>query len=188
VPVLSTVARVKGALRIPAAVTMHDVRIGEILDEVESSALADIGADAWVASYRTEYPRTSPGRTMVLLEHFPVWAVAGATLDSSGLVGDSDFQWTRDGSIELLAGRFPVAARQFAVSYLAGPIQTAGSTPADLIRLATLLAARQFNTEGIAGLAASSVRPISKTVADPDDDAVQTIIDGILARYRKPMG
>ena len=45
-PVISTVARVKGALRIPAAVTVWDVRIGEILEDVEADALVEIGSPA----------------------------------------------------------------------------------------------------------------------------------------------
>lgn len=188
-PVLSTVARVKGALRIPAAITLHDARLSELIDEAEGDALAEIGADAWVAAYRTEVPRTTPGRSIVLLDQFPVWAVASATLDSSALVENTDYQWEAGGAFELLDGAyFPLTARKLSVHYKAGPIETAGSTPADLIRLSTLLAARQFNLEGVAGLASSSVRPIAKAIAGHDEDAVQAIIDGIMARYRKPAG
>lgn len=187
-PVISTVARVKGALRIPAAVTVWDVRIGEILEDVEADALVEIGSPAWVAAYRTEVPRVTPGRTIALLEYFPVWAVSAATLSSGALVENTDFQWSSDGSLELLTGSFSSVARDFSVYYKAGPIETAGSTPSDLIRLVTLMAARQYNLEGIAGLGSSSLRPISKNVATADDDAVQAIIDGILARYRKPAG
>lgn len=191
--VLTTVGRVKGALRIPGAagagVTLWDARIAEIIEDVEGDLLREVGHDSWAPYVRTEYPRYSPGKFVVMLDRFPVWAIAGLTLSGSASVDGTGFTWDQSGRVELIDGTaFPASSRDLSITYTTGPIQVAGTTQNELVRLATLAAARQFQQEPNAGLQSLNIRPISKAVSDPDHDAVQAEIDKILARYRRPMG
>ncbi len=187
--VLTTTERVKAALRIPAGVTYQDGRIGQIVEEVEGEFLELVELDAFVS---TTYTATmSGGRwngSMVFLPKFPVLSVVALTVHGSAL-GADDFSWDRSGCIRLVESFAPSV---FAVeaTYTAGLVAVAGTTSADLIRIATLMACRQYNVEGMAGLLDMEVDPVKKQVARIGfgEDAVDTEIQRLLARYRRPAG
>lgn len=180
----------KGALRMPTAVTVHDGRIDEIIAEVEDELLAQTTLGAWAATTYTEHHDTTGFQDAVVLKRFPVISVAAATLlaNSEALVEGTDYQVEASGKLSLLDGRlFPSGRRQLVVTYSAGAF-AAGSTSAALIRAATLMAARQYTIEPVAGLSEADLRPLRQAIATWGEDAIQAEIDRTMARYRSVLG
>jgi hypothetical protein len=187
---LTTRAKVKGALRMPTGVTVHDTRIDEIIGEIEGELLAQTTLSAWAATTYTEYHDTLGFQDVVLLKRFPVISAVAATLiaSSEALTENTDYQVEASGKLSLLEGRlFPSGRRQFVVTYSAGAF-TAGNTSAALVRAATLMAARQYNLEPAAGLSEADLRPIRQAIAAWGEDAIQAEIDRTMARYRSALG
>lgn len=190
--VLTTVGRVKGALQIPGGlgtgITIHDVRIGELIEEAEASILGESTLDQ--IEPKTYRERLDVGGTGLVakLNRFPVWSVAAITVTGGrGLVEGEDYLWEQSGRIRSLSATgFPRGIAQLDVTYVAGLVQVAGTTDAGLIKAATLWAARSFNQESMAGLGDVTVAPISKTIAGMSQDAAWREINRILSRYRKP--
>lgn len=192
---LTDVSRVKGALRIPGAlgtgITVHDVRIGEIVEEVEDDILRETTLDQFEPkTYRDkiDVPNGGPGLTAVL-PRFPVLSVAAITQGGVGLVEGEDYTWDPGGAIRSLsAAGFCRGRAVLDVTYVAGLVAVAGTTTSDLRKLATLWAAKQYNQEPMSGMSEISVAPTRKTVArhDFNEDAALKEINRIMARYRKP--
>lgn len=185
---ITDVNRVKRALRIPAGVTVSDARITEICAEVDSELLQEVNLTSWDSA--TQYYETldilagSVART-VTLRHYPVTSVVALTASGVSLVEDDDYRVDPGGSIRLLGtGTFFEAGNgTVEVTYTAGHI-SAGSTPAWLLRLGTLMAARQFYQEAQAGVLDLSVDPIRQVMAAFDEDQTDREIQRALARWR----
>lgn len=187
---LTTAARVKGALRIPAAVTVHDARIGEIVEEIDAWLLGEVDLTAFGAttySATLDGEQLGTGRTFVTPK-FPLLSVAALTVDTRALVDGTGYTWERSGVVHLLDPAVQGLAN-IAITYTAG-LFPAGATTTDLVRLATLAAARQYNQEPMAGLADLDIAPVKKGIARDafNEDAVRGEISRILSRYRKPAG
>jgi hypothetical protein len=188
---LTTTERVKRSLQIPSGVTVHDARIAEIVTEVEAEMLAQTTLSAWSTTTHTDYLDTRVTSDVVLLKRFPVISVVAATLvvGSTPLVENEDYQWEESGKIARLpeGEGWPQGRRQLVVTYTVGAF-AAGSTLADLTRAATLMSARQYVLEPVAGLSDAQVEPLRRTVAEWDVDAMRIEVDRTLARYRNALG
>lgn len=185
---ITTLAKVKGALQIPTGVTVHDTRIAELVDEVSEELLQRTTLDAWTETTYTEYHDVNGTTDVLLTRRFPVRSSVALTLidTSEALVDGTDYQWEASGKFSLLDGRlFPLGRRQVVVTYTAGAF-AGTSTTSDLVRVATLAAAWQYNREPVAGLEVADLRPIRRTMQAYDDDAVRIEIDRVIARYRSP--
>lgn len=181
---LTDLATVKGALRIPAGVTMWNTRVDEIINEVESTLLTDLDLTSFAATTYSEYIDTRYGETMAFISRFPVYSVVALTQNTTtALVENTDFYFEANGRIQLLTAIFDGARRDLFVTYTAGLFP--GATTSDAKRLATLLAARQFHQEPLAGYSESSVAPIRKIMANAtlDTDAIYSEIKRLMARY-----
>ena len=190
--VLTTTERVKAALRIPAGITYQDARIAQIVDEAEAELLQEVDLTAFAATtYAAFIDGSAIGgdRRVFVLPKFPVLSVVALTVNGSVLVYGTDYRWEASGRVRLVA---PVEPTLDAIeaTYTAGLVATAGTTDASLIRCATLMAARQYNMEGLAGLASLDVAPMKKSIARRGfgEDAADAELQRLLSRYRKPAG
>ena len=182
----TTTDRVKGALRIPAGVTIHDARIVEIIEEVEGDILSRLSLTTFGPATYTEKIDTDPGdMRSAMISRFPVLSIVALTVSGSPLVEGDDFYFTRGGSLKLIGsgGFFPDARQAVDVTYTAGLCATLGTTPGDIKRWATLECALQYNQEPMAGLGEQSVRPIKKMIARADEDRMRQLIDSIASKY-----
>lgn len=188
--VLTSTSRVKAALQIPTGVTLHDARLAQVVEEVEGELLAQTTLLAWATSTHTEYLPSRVNSDVLMLSRFPVLAVAAVTLvvGSTAMVVDEDYEWKACGSITRLpeGAGWPQGRRQVVVTYQAGAL-VSGATPADLIRVATLAAARQYVLEPIAGLSDSELQPMRRTVAKWTEDAIRIEVDRAMARFRSAL-
>lgn len=185
-PKLTTLAKVKGALQIPAAVTLRDERIAEVIDEAEDALLAETTLSAFEPTVYSERLITN-GSAIAQVSRFPVFGFVALTLSGTALVADQDYRWSRHGTVRLMGwgAVFPTSTFDVEACYTAGLVQTAGSTPSELVRLGTLAAARQANLEGLSGMALSSIQPLSQAMATPGNDLILNEINRIMARYRR---
>lgn len=182
---LTTVERLKAAARIPAGVTMHDVRLGQIVSETEGQLLAELGFTTAEPATYSDRLDTMKGHDSIWTSRFPVYAVAAFTLDSVAQAQDVDYRWDSSGRLQLLETEYTTTRGGARVTYTAGLVAVAGTTQESLIRLATLRALRAWNQEPLAGLEEQSVSPIRKTVArsTTDDDAILAEIQRLMAPY-----
>lgn len=182
---LTTLSALKGALRIPAAATVHDVRLNEIIAEVESQILADVGLDAFGPTSYNETVNTWPGgNTVFTVKRFPVWGVTALTMSGS-LLTSSQFSWERSGRFELIevGAVLPHTRNDVQVMYTAGLVEVAGTTPANLRRWATLEASLQYHAEPMAGIGEQTIRPVTTRMSSIEQDQVRTEIRRIAAHY-----
>lgn len=187
---LTSTSRVKGALQVPAGVTIHDARIAEIVDEVEAELLAQTTLTAWATTTHTEYLAGRSSSDVLLVDRFPVVAVAALTLvdSSTALVYGTDYEWDRSGAIRRIpeGDGWPDGRRKVVVTYQTSALN-AGATPSDLIRAATLKAARQYTLEPLAGLSDAELQPIRRTAAAWSEDAIRIEVDRAMARFRSAL-
>lgn len=186
---ITDIDRVKRALRIPSGITVHDARLTEIVGEEADELLQELNLDSWDAA--TVYHETldilpGTGGQTLLLSRFPVTSVVALSASNVLLHEGTDFRVDKGGVIRMLnpGSAFDYGRATVEVQYTAGHI-SAGSTPAWLLRLGTLHAAKQYNTEPTAGIQDQKVDPISKSIADFDHDAVEREIQRVLARWRR---
>jgi hypothetical protein len=182
--------RVKRALRIPAGITVHDLRITEICGEVDGDLLEELDLSSWDSS--TSYHETldvlaGTAGTTTLVRRFPIASVVALTASGVRLVQDVDFRVDRGGVIRLLGPgmAFDPGRGNIEIQYTAGHI-AAGATPTWLVRLGTLKAALQYNQEPQAGIGNLKVDPVQKVLSSRDEDALTQEMQGILARWLKP--
>lgn len=186
-PALTSVARVKAALRIPAGVTLHDAAISDTIDDAEADLLEQVGLTAWDAAtvyVETHTPR--PGSRVLVLRRIAGIAVAAVTVGGSAFTAfDED---VRGGVIRRVDGwGWDGTQGEVEVAYTAGLV-VAGATPAALVRAATLHAARQYHVEERAGQSELDVQPIRTRMATFDDDLARREVDRYLARFRRAAG
>lgn len=179
VATLTSTARCKRVLGIPAAVTIHDALLDDLVDVGEQSVLAYCGMAALTSTTVTElYDIEAAGTSELRLRGFPVISVAsvvasGATLDAT--------QWyidNRPGIVRLapLGYYFPEGRQKVEVTYTFGY----ASPPADLQHAATLITVAEFNRARHAGLSSEGMSGYRYSV---DDSALPPAALAILARY-----
>lgn len=182
---VTSTARVKAALRIPPGVTVHDVGIASIVDEAESDLLAQLGLASWdAATVYSEVHTPRLGSRVLLLRRSVGVSVVAVTVGGAAF---TDYDEDVGGGVLRRddGGSWLGVQREVEVTYTAGLV-VAGATPSDLIRAATLHAARQYHVEERAGQSELDVQPIRTRMAPFDDDAARIEVDRYLARYRRP--
>jgi len=146
---LTTSAKVKAVLGIPAGVTFHDAAISAAISYANDAVLRAIGQPGGlVATTRTDYPDVYSGNQQdIYLDRTPVISIIAVT-NSEAVVETADYRldpytgmlrMTRGniGSRRLLASWSDVPD-DVVVSYLYG--YTSATVPAKLVRAATLIA------------------------------------------------
>lgn len=146
---LTTSARVKTALGIPAGVTFHDTAIAQAVDYANDVVLRAIGQPGGlVATTRTDYPDVySDGQQDILLDRAPVVSIIGIT-NADYIVQPDEYRLDAEkGIIRLIRGN--VGSRRLmaswsdvpddvVVSYLHG--YTSATVPGNLVRCADMIA------------------------------------------------
>jgi len=149
---ITTVARLKSRLGIPATVTFHDSSLGLVVDGVNDYLLDKLGQASHAANTFTEYPRVySEGITDILLQRTPVVSIIAIT-NGSALVSASSYRVdTEIGLVRLNQGTVGISGiRSYwatgpdgvAVTYTAG--YTSANTPARLVNCADIIASACF--------------------------------------------
>lgn len=146
---LTTSARVKAALGIPAGVTFHDTAIANCVDYANDYVLRAIGQPGGlVATTRTDYPEVYSGNQMdLLLDRAPVVSIIAVT-NSESVVEAADYRLDAEkGMLRLLRGN--IGSRRLlaswsdvpddvVVTYLHG--YTSSTVPGKVTRAADLIA------------------------------------------------
>lgn len=191
----TNVDRVKRALRIPVGITLHDVRIGEIIGEVEATILDGIGPGLSSIGPTTvmETVSTWPGGYQTFtVKRWPVLSVAALTIAGAAIPA-TDFAWDESGRIDWLLDDavLPCSRNGVQVQYEVGLMTqaqiTAGATPGQLTRWATLECALQYNAEPMAGIGIQDIRPVRTTLSKVEEDNVRAEIRRIASRYLNVM-
>lgn len=176
---LTSTARCKRVLGIPAGVTLHDALLDDLVDVGEQMVLAYCGMAALTATSVTElYDIEAAGTSELRLRGFPVSSVQAVVASGATLQATQWYVDTRPGIVRLspLGYFFPVGRQQVSVTYTFGY----ASPPADLQHAATLVAVAEFNRARHAGLSSEGMTGYRYSV---DDSALPPAALAILARY-----
>jgi len=179
VATLTSTARCKRVLGIPAGVTLHDALLDDLVDVGEQMVLAYCGMAALTATSVTEmYDIEAAGTSELRLRGFPVSSVQAVVASGATLQATQWYVDTRPGIVRLspLGYFFPVGRQQVSVTYTFGY----ASPPADLQHAATLVAVAEFNRARHAGLSSEGMTGYRYSV---DDSALPPAALAILARY-----
>lgn len=178
---LTTTVKVKRALGIPSAVTIHDELIDTLVEVADQDVLGFVGMAAVTATSTTEsYDITNEYTTEVVLRNFPVSSVSSVVVGGGTLATTSYYLDSNTGVVRLQdnAGFFPPGSQEVEVSYSYG----FSTIPADLSFAATIIATAHFNRvrhSGLVGEGMGAYRYTMDPVAFPKSAAV------ILSRYRR---
>ena len=176
---LTSTARCKRVLGIPASVTVHDALLDELVDVGEQMVISYCGMAGLTATTVTEtYDIEAPGTSELRLRNFPVVGVASVVASGSTLETTQWYVDSRPGIIRLspLGYYFPQGRQQVAVTYTHGYT----TAPADLQHAATLCTVAEFNRARHAGMSNEGVTGYRYSV---DRDALPPAAIAILARY-----
>lgn len=154
----TSLATVKGALRIPLAVTTYDEALGDLIDEVDAHMVGLLGLPGLtVQTYTDRITLTRPGGKQVRLRARPIKSIVALTNDG-GAVSSSDYG-REDETGFLRMGDllyFGVGAEVVEVTYTAGWDEDDAAWK-DFQKLARLLVVEDFNLDPHAGFAARTV-------------------------------
>jgi len=145
----TTRARVKQALRIPTGVTQQDAYIDDLLPAVDELVNGYVGVASLTQANYDETHDIMPNQTWLALKNLPVTSIAALTDDGTLIAATDYYVEEKTGYVRLKdSGSFFTEGIQKAViTYTGGN----ASTPSDVIRAATMIAAAMFNAEGHAG-------------------------------------
>lgn len=199
---------IKTFLGIPLAVTSKDDFIDDLLEEVHSSILTDVGGGLvapWATtSYTQAFDIREAGRTELRLPKWPVNVTAGLTVytGTSGgaagaLVESSAYYVTPEGHLRLQdsipasgqvsrAAYWPVGMQNVTVEYMAG-YEEDGRDWRSLKLAEKLTIAELFNTGPSIGRGGEKIGSYSYTRASPasrGEDFYPTTAARIVNRYR----
>lgn len=151
---LTSTARVKRVLGIPAGITLHDEFIGEIADGVDTEILGYTGQAALTLTTLTEFHDIeSPGENEIVTRSFPVAGVSYVVSSGSTLSATAYELDNRTGAIRLIASgaSFDAGRKSVEVRYTCG---FADGSPqrATLAMAASAVAAARFNALRHAGM------------------------------------
>jgi hypothetical protein len=201
-PSLITVDQLKSRLRIPAAVTEFDSHLGELIDEAEEEILSEASFTAFASTtYSEKHDVDWDGVNELRLKNNFLVSVVALTNNGTALVEGTDFYKTEHSYIRLIGdSSFFVRGRQtIDVTYVAGPCgsHVTGTTPADLRKLAGLIAARDFNLSPKAGFSSEKIGQYAFSAGSGGgaatavggsgvlNDAAEREIENLKARYRR---
>ncbi len=148
-----TNAQLKSSLGIPAAITYHDVRIGQVVDGANGYVLGQLGQASLAALTYTDYPEVAAeGLGDIQLKHVPVVSIAAVTNGISA-VAVADFRLEADTGLVRLVGVDPNRYRNqefwstardgVVITYLAG--YTSANIPAQIKTATRMIASSWFN-------------------------------------------
>lgn len=150
---LTTAARLKTMLGIPAGVTFHDSALEAAADYANGYVLGQIGQPGGlVATTRTDYPSVyTAGQIEIMLSRAPVVSIIAITNGDYAVQAGEYRLNAEDGTLRLLRGN--IGSRRLlaawsdlpddvVVTYLHG--YTAATVPADLKRAADLIAVHSY--------------------------------------------
>ena len=179
---LTTRVKVKRALGIPAAVTMHDDYIDTLLEVADKQVLSYTGQAAITQTTITDekYDVSNMYTNGFTLRNFPVSSITALKSGGDTLATSSWYLEERSGTVRLTnSSRFFDEGRQeISVTYVAGH----ATVPEDISHAATLICCAHFNRTRHAGFNRESMAAYSyrmEASAMPAGAAV------LLASYRR---
>ena len=179
---LTTTIKVKRALGVPGAVTIHDEFLDTLLEVADQEILAYVGMAAVTATTATDeaYDITDNHTREVVLRNFPVTSVSAVKAGGSTLATTSWYVDTNTGVVRLQdgAGYFAPGSEEVEVTYSYG----FSTIPADLSHAATLICIGHFNRTRHAGLTGEGMGAYRYTM---DSHAIPRSAASILSRYRR---
>lgn len=188
---LTSVARVKRMLQIPAGTTQHDTLIQELVDssnnEVEDVMNLPAGVTQQV--YNESIDIDQFGQNEIALQRYPVQSVAALT-DADSLVAVADYYFVSEGFVRLIPRNafFTVGRQVVDISYQAGYPNGEFNDEVQSARLAaTMLAAQMFNEGAHVGFKSERIGRYGYTMAGANGEGVSMspTVRRILARYRR---
>jgi len=182
----TTRAKVKQALRIPAAITVHDSYIDELLTDADELVNGYLGVAGLTVTSYNETHDIMASQDWVALTNRPITSVAALTDNGQALVEGTDFYAdSATGYLRLLSSVdvFTVGRQKVSVTYSAGY----ATVPSDIVRAATMAAAAQFNVEGHSGLESERTASYSYKV-DGHPSGLPAQARARLNRYVRVMG
>lgn len=183
VATLTSTARCKRVLGIPAGVTMHDALLDDLIDVGEEAVINYCGMAALTSTTVTEiYDIEAAGTSELRLRAFPVISVAAVVAAGSTLGVDQWYVDKRPGIVRLAPSGyyFPEGRQRVSVTYTFGY----ATPPADLQHAATLITVAEFNRARHAGLRNEGATGYRYSV---DTSGLPAAALTILARYIRVM-
>lgn len=183
---ITTVARVKALMGIPAGVTYHDDAIAQAVEVANAYVLEAIGQPSGLAVHtRVEYLcASSPGQRYVMLQRSPVAMVVALTHEGSPL-GPEDYYTDEVGALHVRPGgrvaNWSTEPGSIEITYLHG--YTDATLPGDLRGAADMIAAHIHGRGSHAGTTEQSLGTGGLRVV-VDAAAIPTTAAEILHSYR----
>lgn len=180
---LTSAARIKRVLGIPAAITLHDTYLGELADAVDTLVLEYCGQPTltWGSGFSDKFDVELNGMSEVMLRRFPVEEVTAVLDAGSTLSADSWYLDSRTGAVRLTGAgaAFTQGKQKVEVQYTAG--HTAASPGLNtLAHAASVWATALFNAGRHAGLRSEGAGSYRYSV---DTDGVPAPVRAMLSSY-----
>jgi len=178
---ITSAARLKAVLGIPAGLTFHDTLLGMVATAADARVLAAIGQGSLAVCTVQEYPLVyDEGQVAVQLRHVPVVGMVAVTNDGA-LVATSEYRLdTETGDLRLLDGEGYWSTEREGAAVMYGYGYTEATIPPQLVAAADILGVAMFNRGKHAGLSATSASGYSTTLASTP---IPPEVQAILARY-----
>tara|TARA_R100000388_G_C7214660_1_gene145524 strand:- start:298 stop:870 length:573 start_codon:yes stop_codon:yes gene_type:complete len=177
---LTSQIKVKRALGIPAAVTMHDDYIDTLIEVADQACLSYCGVAAFTQTSVTleGHDIELHNQTEVVLRNFPVQSVSAVVQSGSTMSTDNYYLDQNTGAVRLIDGgsAFEQGAQTVKVSYTYG----FNTIPHDLSHAATIIAVSFFNRTRHAGMRNEVAGGYSYRV---ENSGVAAAAKPLLARY-----
>jgi hypothetical protein len=179
---LATRVKVKRILGIPAGITVHDTRIDDIVSDVDSMILGEVGQTAITQTTVCEWVPILFMSGRLRLSHWPVISVAGVTQDGSA-VAAADYTVDSSGYIDLIdsSAYWTKGRKTVQVTYTYG-IKDADLT--DVKHAANVWAAAMFNVEPHVGLESEQLDSYNYNLSGSKGFDIPPSVERVLARLR----
>jgi len=172
----------KSALRIPAAVTFHDVVLSALASGANSYVLGSLGQTALSTNEEQEYPDIySPGQSSIVLRKRPVVSLVALTNDTTLLTSGTHYRVDTERGIVRLKEGTSFSEKRDGVQVLYTYGYTSATLPFEVKHATTVLAVAMFNRSKDQGLLERDANGYSVKV-DPMDVPPEARM--ILARYQ----
>lgn len=150
---LTSTARVKAALGIPAGITFNDTAIGYAVDDANDFVLRALGYTALTTQVYVDRPIVVGNmQDSVVLRKHPALSVVGVTNLNSALLTTDYLLDTEVSALRLatVGGFWSTVTGEIVIEYVAG--WTSDTVPKELTRCATMIASAWFNATSKAGM------------------------------------
>ena len=179
---LTSRAKIKRAVGIPAGVTQHDGYIDDIVGGIDQMIFGHIGVPALTQNVYSETLDIEQSSHQIRLKNWPLVSVAAIT-ESGSLVAVADYYEIEEGFVNLkTTGRNWTIGRQTVeITYTAGH---ADGTFSDVERVATKWAVGELNSDRHTLLAQEDMGTYKYKVAK-DDLIMPKAVLQVLQRYMR---